>query len=248
AADSASVTPARTQTERSAALTETLLQRYGVVTREVASVEGITGGFSAVYDVFKALEEGGRIRRGYFVSGVSAMQFALPGVLEQLRSLRREPDLPEVVHLAATDPANPYGALIKWPEAGAGRSLARAAHALVILINGALAAYLARGGRTMQVFLPEAEPDRTHVARALAARLRLLASTPERGGLAIAEIDGEPAEQHSLGPQLREAGFLPSKQGFYLPRNAREQVLPLVAADADLEALTDSEEPEAQDA
>jgi ATP-dependent Lhr-like helicase len=248
AADAASVTPARTQTERSAALTETLLQRYGVVTREVASVEGITGGFSAVYDVFKALEEGGRIRRGYFVSGVSAMQFALPGVLEQLRSLRREPDLPEVVHLAATDPANPYGALIKWPEAGAGRSLARAAHALVILINGALAAYLARGGRTMQVFLPEAEPDRTHVARALAARLRLLASTPERGGLAIAEIDGEPAEQHSLGPQLREAGFLPSKQGFYLPRNAREQVLPLVAADADLEALTDSEEPEAQDA
>jgi ATP-dependent Lhr-like helicase len=176
------------------------------------------------------------------------MQFALPGVLEQLRALRREPDAPEVVHLAATDPANPYGALLKWPEAAQGRSLARAAHALVVLINGALAAYLARGGRTMQVFLPEDEPDRTQVARALAARLRLLASTPERGGLAITEIDGKPAEEHALGAQLREAGFLPSKQGFYLPRTAREQILPLVAADDDLEAGDESEEPEAKDA
>jgi ATP-dependent Lhr-like helicase len=239
---------ARTATERSAALAETLLQRYGVVTREVASAEGIAGGFSAVYDVFKALEEAGRIRRGYFVSGVSAMQFALPGVLEQLRALRREPDAAEVVHLAATDPANPYGALLKWPEAAQGRSLARAAHALVVLIDGALAAYLARGGKTMQVFLPEEEPDRTHVARALAARLKLLASTPERGGLAIAEIDGQPAEQHPIGAQLREAGFLPSKQGFYLPRTAREQVLPLVAADAELESEVDSDAPEAENA
>jgi ATP-dependent Lhr-like helicase len=238
----------RTATERSAALAETLLQRYGVVTREVASAEGIAGGFSAVYDVFKALEEAGRIRRGYFVSGVSAMQFALPGVLEQLRALRREPDAPEVVHLAATDPANPYGALLKWPEAAQGRSLARAAHALVILIDGALAAYLARGGKTMQVFLPEEEPDRTHVARALAARLKLLASTPERGGLAIAEIDGQPAEQHPIGAELREAGFLPSKQGFYLPRSAREQILPLVAADGDLDPGADSDAPEAENA
>jgi ATP-dependent Lhr-like helicase len=177
------------------------------------------------------------------------MQFALPGVLEQLRALRREPDAPEVVHLAATDPANPYGALIKWPEAAAGRSLARAAHATVILINGALAAYLSRGGRTMQVFLPEEEPDRTQIARALAARLRLLASTPDRGGLAIMEIDGESAEKHPLGVQLREAGFLPSKQGFYLPRNVREQVVPLVAAASDAEPNDlDDDEPEAQDA
>jgi ATP-dependent Lhr-like helicase len=229
-------------TERSAALADVLLQRYGVVTREVAQVEGITGGFSAVYDVFKALEEAGRIRRGYFVSGVSAMQFALPGVLETLRGLRREPETPQVVHLAAVDPANPYGSLIKWPEVGQGqsRSLARSASALVILVDGALAAYLARGGRNMQVFLPEDEPDRSFVARALAARLRLLASTPERGGLAIGEINGEPPEQHAFALQLKEAGFLPSRQGFYLPRTAREQILPLPTAD--------DEEPEARDA
>jgi ATP-dependent Lhr-like helicase len=217
---------ARSHTERSKALVDILLQRHGVVTRDVASSEGISGGWSAVYDVFKGLEEAGRIRRGYFVSGVAAMQFALPGVLEQLRALRREPDEPEVVHLAATDPANPYGAALKWPEVAQGRSLARSAAALVILINGALAAYLTRGGRQLQVFLPEDEPDRGTVERALALRLRALASEAERGGLAFAEINGEPAESHALALQLRAAGFLPSKQGFYLPRNARDQPQP----------------------
>ncbi|HKU37353.1 MAG TPA: DEAD/DEAH box helicase [Polyangiales bacterium] len=214
----------RTHTERSATLVDVLLQRHGVVTRDVASSEGISGGFTAVYDVFKALEDAGRIRRGYFVSGVSAMQFALPGVLEQLRALRRPPETPEVVHLAATDPANPYGAALKWPEVGQSRSLARSATALVILVNGALAAYLTRGGKQLWVFLPESEPDRSQVAGALAARLRSLASAPERGGLAIGQIDGEPADDHAFASQLRAAGFQASKQGFYLPRNAREAV------------------------
>ena len=223
-----------TATERAAAVVDVLLQRYGVVTREVAGVEGITGGFTAVYDVFKALEEAGRIRRGYFVSGVAAMQFAVPGVLEQLRALRRAPETPEVVHLAATDPANPYGSLLKWPATtSGGRSLARAAHALVILVDGALALYLTRGGRNVHAFLPEAEPDRTQVARAIAARLKLLASAPERGGLAVAEIDGQAADHHPLAPHLREAGFLPSSQGYYLPRRARDPVVALVAPEED---------------
>src|SRR6202012_3627561 len=126
-----------TATERATALAEVLLLRYGVVTREVANAENIPGGFSAVYDVFKALEEAGRIRRGSFVSGVSAMQFAAAGVLEELRLLRRPADEPEVVHLAATDPANVYGALLKWPAAAPGRNLARSATARVILVDGA---------------------------------------------------------------------------------------------------------------
>jgi ATP-dependent Lhr-like helicase len=254
-----------TATERGAALVDVLLQRYGVVTREVASVEGIVGGFSAVYDVFKALEEAGRIRRGYFVSEVAAMQFALPGVLEQLRALRRPSDAPEVVHLAATDPANPYGSVLKWPPAqrsepaasteerapgavaSTGRSLARSVSALVILVDGDLGAYLTRGGRNMHVFLPEAEPDRSQVARAVAARLKLLASAPERGGLAIAEINGEPAEQHALAPHLREVGFSPSRQGYFLPRNARDPVVPLIPPEEledDASAGDEADEPQ----
>ena len=102
-------------TEWSTATAQQLLSRYGVLTREVAAAEGIFGGFGAVYDVLKALEDAGRIRRGYFVGGVGATQFALPAALDLLRSLTTMPDDPEVVSLAATDPANPYGTILKWP-------------------------------------------------------------------------------------------------------------------------------------
>ncbi len=102
-------------TEWSTSVAQQLLSRYGVLTREVAGAEGIYGGFSAVYDVLKALEDAGRVRRGYFVGGVGATQFALPAALELMRSLRSDPDEPEVVVLAATDPANPFGTMLKWP-------------------------------------------------------------------------------------------------------------------------------------
>ena len=102
-------------TEWSTALAQQLLTRYGVVTREVGAAESIPGGFSAVYDVLRALDESGRVRRGYFVGGVAATQFALPPALDLLRSLRQPPEEPEAVILAAADPANPYGTLLKWP-------------------------------------------------------------------------------------------------------------------------------------
>src|SRR5207247_7389611 len=99
-----------------AAWAQQLLARHGVLTREAVASEGTSGGFGVVYPVLKGMEEAGRIRRGYFVAGLGATQFALPGALDLLRSLRDEPETPEVVLLAATDPANPYGATLKWPE------------------------------------------------------------------------------------------------------------------------------------
>jgi ATP-dependent helicase Lhr and Lhr-like helicase len=203
------------ETERAVALAEQLLTRYGVVSREVASAEGISGGFSAIYDVLKTLEESGRIRRGYFVSGVGATQFALPQVLEQLRGLRVLPDAAEVAHLAATDPANPYGALLKWP-AGEGRALARSVGATVILVDGALAGYLTKGGRQLVAFLPDGDPEQTRMAQALAARLKLLASEPMRRGLLLSEVNGAPVDDSALAPYLRDAGFVASYHGFYL--------------------------------
>ena len=130
-----------------------LLHRYGVLLRESVAAENVPGGFSAVYDVLKALEESGRIRRGYFVGGLGATQFALPAAVDLLRQLRTEPpaEKPEFVQLAATDPANPYGSVLRWPELppmdedseSAPRVLTRAVYAEVILRNGRISGVVA---------------------------------------------------------------------------------------------------------
>src|SRR5207247_3226079 len=99
------------------------------------------------------MEETGRIRRGYFIAGLGATQFALPGALDLLRSLRDAPDDLEVAVLAATDPANPYGATLKWPPRPSTPSPTRSVGATVILVDGALAAYLARGDRQLLTYL-----------------------------------------------------------------------------------------------
>jgi ATP-dependent Lhr-like helicase len=230
-------------TEWSTATAQQLLARYGVLTREVASAEGISGGFSAVYDVLKAMEDQGRVRRGYFVGGVGATQFAVPAALELMRSLREDPDEPEAVVLAATDPANPYGTMLAWPAfatgglmpaaparkpstaadtapaAPASRGPTRTVGALVILVNGALAAYISRGARQIVVFLPEDEPARSTVGRALAARLAALARNEDgRGGLLVGEINGMPAAEHPFAPYLVEAGFSASALGYQMRR------------------------------
>jgi ATP-dependent Lhr-like helicase len=209
-------------TEWSTATAQQLLSRYGVVTREVAGAEGIEGGFSAVYDVLKAMEDAGRIRRGYFVGGVGAMQFALPAALELMRSFKEPSDDPDTIVLATTDPANPYGTMLKWPalsdgESAAGRGPTRTVGSIVLLVNGALAAYVARGGRQILAYLPEDEPARTIVGRALARRLASIARGDEgRGGLLIADINGVPTAEHPLASFLIEAGFNPSAMGFQM--------------------------------
>ncbi|HKO02142.1 MAG TPA: DEAD/DEAH box helicase, partial [Thermoanaerobaculia bacterium] len=164
-------------TERASALAHQLLTRYGVVTRESAPAESIAGGFSAVYPVLKAMEEAGRIRRGYFVAGLGATQFATAGALDLLRSFRDAPEKPETFMLAATDPANPYGAIVKWPESMF--ALTRSVGASVIIVDGKLVAYVGRGEKQITTFLPDEEPTRTHVAREIA---NALAALVLRGG------------------------------------------------------------------
>ncbi len=228
-------TGAVSATEWSTATAQQLLSRYGVLTREVAGAEGISGGFSAVYDVLKAMEDAGRIRRGYFV-GVGATQFALPAALELMRSFSEPPDDPETVVLAATDPANPYGTMLKWPavseaDSTAGRGPTRTVGSQVILVNGALAAYVPRGARQITVLLPEDEPARSTVARALAARLARLARVEEgQPGLLVAEINGVPAPEHPFASFLTDAGFSPGAMGFQMRRAA---IVPAQASPAE---------------
>jgi ATP-dependent helicase Lhr and Lhr-like helicase len=209
------------QTAWAAAIAQQLLGRHGVLTREAVAAENLPGGFSAVYDVLKAMEDAGRIRRGYFVGGLAATQFALPAAVDLLRSVRDEPDAPQTVSLAATDPANPYGAILRWPQpsdtqgARDKRGPTRSAGAAVILVNGELAAYVGRADRQFLTFVPEDEPARSTVAREIAATLfRLATAEGDRTGMLIGEIDGIDVAFHALAPFLLEAGFVKRATGF----------------------------------
>ena len=207
------------------AMAQQLLTRYGVVFRETAHAENLPGGFSAIYDVMKVLEESGKIRRGYFAADLGATQFAQPAAVDLLRSLRvqQEPDRPEMLQLAATDPANPYGALLRWPApSDAGSSLTRSVGAQVILRDGELVAYLRRGNPNVQVFLPEEEPQRSHVMQSLAEflvkRVQGLEDEDRRAGLLIAMVNGVAVAEHPMARALLDAGFAAGAMGFNVRR------------------------------
>jgi ATP-dependent Lhr-like helicase len=223
---------ATSATEASYALALQLLNRYGVLTREAVAAENVPGGFSAVYDVLKALEESGRIRRGYFVAGLGATQFALPAAIDLLRQLRTEPsaEKPEFVQLAATDPANPYGSVLRWPDLPvaeedsetAPRVLTRAAYAEVILRNGQLVAWLRRNNPNLMIFLPADEPERSQVAAGLAhflcARGQERMRAGSHQGVLITTINGQQASAHPMARFLMDAGFHPGPLGLHLRR------------------------------
>jgi ATP-dependent Lhr-like helicase len=223
---------APSRTEASHALALQLLNRYGVLLREHAAAENVPGGFSAVYDVLKALEESGRIRRGYFVAGLGATQFALPAAVDLLRQLRTAPpaEKPEFVQLAAADPANPYGSVLRWPDLPvaeedtetAPRILTRAAYAEVILRNGQLVAWLRRGNPNVLIFLPAEEPERTQVAAGLAhflcARGQERMRAGNHQGVLITTINGQPVAAHPMARFLMDAGFHPGPLGMHLRR------------------------------
>jgi ATP-dependent Lhr-like helicase len=212
------VPPARgTETERVKSRAQMFLNRYGVVTREAPGAENVIGGFSAVYPILKALEEGGRVRRGYFVAGLGATQFASPGALDLLRSLREEPEKPETVMLAATDPANPYGTIVKWPSSD-DRALMRVVGARVILVNGVLACYVGRGEKQLVVFLPEEEPARSMFGREIARALASLVVEGGRRALLITEVNDQPVAKNAIAPFLAEYGFTPSAMGYQIRR------------------------------
>jgi len=217
---------AQQRTIWSHAIAQQLLARYGIVFRETAHAENLPGGFTAIYDVLKALEESGRIRRGYFAADLGATQFALPAAVDLLRSLRTPmQEKHEVVMLAATDPANPYGTLLRWPVApDEASTMTRTVGARVVLVDGALTAYLRRGNPNVQVLLPEDEPACSQAARALAEFLVAYvqrADNPEgrgRNSMLISTVNGVPVAEHPIARFLLEAGFQPAPLGFNVRR------------------------------
>ncbi|GGN53241.1 DEAD/DEAH box helicase [Actinoplanes lobatus] len=214
-------------TRRAAAVADLLLERHGVVTRGAAVAEGVSGGFAAVYPVLAALEERGAARRGYFVEGLGAAQFAVPGAVDRLRALSepaeqdRRAVVPAVV-LAATDPANPFGAALPWPErvvdSGDGNPVAKAGHragrkagALVVTVGGDLILYVERGGRTLLSFIDDTEAL-AKAAQGLAGAVR----SGALGALSVERADGEPVHASPLREALTAAGFRVTPRGLRL--------------------------------
>ena len=181
-------------------LAEVLLERHGVLTREAVRGEGVPGGFAAVYPVLKAMEESGRIRRGYFVAGLGGAQFALGGAVDRLRNFRETvpQPMPEVQLLAATDPANPFGVSLPWPE----RGLSRSAGAYVVIVNGILSLYVEKGAKGL---VATRAFDGSWEDRALDAVVGLLVAR-----LSKLALDHVPDE---LVAPLKEKGFVPTPKG-----------------------------------
>jgi ATP-dependent Lhr-like helicase len=189
-----------------------MLERYGVVTREAVLAEGVGGGFAGVYGVLKAMEESGSVRRGYFVAGLGAAQFALPGAVDRLRSERRHLDddrpVGAPVVLAAVDPANPYGAALPWPGS-AGRP-ARVAGAHVVLVDGDPAVFVERGGRRLLTFEAARRSDRW------AEGLVALVKEGRVRRLVVQHVDGDSAATSPFVGVLRAAGFVDGYRGLSL--------------------------------
>ena len=203
-------------TRRAHAAAERLLDRHGVVIRGAVVSERQPGGFAAVYKVLSAFEDSGRCRRGYFVEGLGAAQFGTAGAIDRLRTFSEVDDggKPSSVCLAATDPANPYGAALPWPEGDGGHRPGRKAGALVVLVDGDLVLYVERGGRTLLTWSEDADrlgPATASLAEA-ARRGSLGRLTVERAdGAALLGGGSTPLRQ-----ALDAAGFVATPRGLRL--------------------------------
>ena len=189
------------------ALAELLLERYGIVTRETVLAEGIPGGFAGLYGELANLETLGTARRGYFVEGLGGAQFALPAAIERLRSMRTDEPAGPLV-LAATDPANPFGATLPWPkrdddQAAQGRRPSRVAGAYVVTIDAEPVLYVERGGKGL-VPLRAVDEDWLRIALEALAEAVKRQRVPRLG---IERFDGEPVVGSQAGELLVELGF-----------------------------------------
>ncbi|MEZ3159043.1 DEAD/DEAH box helicase [Microbacterium sp. BWT-B31] len=201
---------------RATAAGSLLLDRYGVVTRGSVQSEGVPGGFAQVYRTLAGFEEAGHCRRGYLIEKLGAAQFAASATVDRLREFAGLPDPPPLraVTLAATDPANPYGAALAWPALeGVSHRPGRKAGGLVVLVDGALTLYLERGGKSALAF--------TGDEAAIAAAAGDLAATARRRSLdtlTIEQVNGAFVYGTGVGRALRDAGFVESPRGLSLRR------------------------------
>ena len=204
-------------TKRAHAVAESLLERHGVVTRGAVMSERTPGGFAAAYKVLSAFEETGRCRRGYFVEGLGAAQFGTAGAIDRLRTHLHDSDRPEkptAIALAATDPANPFGAALPWPPLESGHRPGRKAGAIVVLVDGTLTLYVERGGKTLLTFSDD-EEVLAHGIESLGRVVREGAL----GRLTVEKADGVSIlgqDSDVLRRAMESAGFIATPRGLRL--------------------------------
>jgi ATP-dependent Lhr-like helicase len=206
-------------TERAVACANMLLDRYGVVSREMAAQEALPGGFGPIYKVLSALEESGRVRRGYFIEGLSGAQFARPGCIDRLRGARAEDDgfgveANGVTHLPVIDPANPWGGLLRWPDTGDPRVSAkprRVPGAWLLMRRGIPLLYLGPNARQLITFPGNLADPETRMAAFTA--LHQLPKKTRRRSLVIEKIDGRPARESKYCAELLHCGFVMDYRG-----------------------------------
>ena len=210
------LSPVHAPTEVAHAQALQMLERHGVVTREAVLGESTVGGFAAVYSVLKTMEERGQVRRGYFVDGLGAAQFALPGAVDRLRDSREvhDPDLhpesvPAPLVLASTDPAQPYGSTIAWPDTS-GRPM-RNAGSVVVLAQGVPLVWLDVRAHHLVMFTAGLSDPSWGDA------LASLVKDGRRRGLEVRKIDGDAPRADSAPVEvLRRSGFSEGYRGYTL--------------------------------
>jgi ATP-dependent helicase Lhr and Lhr-like helicase len=207
-------------TERVTQMVDVLLERYGVLPREALGIETLAQ-FSEVYPVMKALEEAGRIRRGFFVKGLAPTQFALPGADDRLRLLREPNPNVSAVTLSATDPANPYGAVLPWPENESRPQ--RAIGARVIILDGTLIGYVNRSSQGLITFCSGTAVDEQRRHEALISALRDGVDSRGHGALTIREINGQRSTESPLARDFLRLGFVSTHEGLLCRPRARHQ-------------------------
>jgi ATP-dependent Lhr-like helicase len=181
---------------------ELMLERHGILTREMALAEGVPGGFSTLYPELSNLEVLGAARRGYFIEGLGGAQFALSGAVERLRS--QPDDDQEVVILATTDPANPYGSTLPWPKGDRRRRPSRTPGSYLLTRAGAPMLYLEKGGKGILRL------DASLAGDELTGLLGQFVSAAGNGlitPLKVERFDGEPLMGSGFEPLLLAAGF-----------------------------------------
>lgn len=201
-------------TERRMEQAQQILDRMGIVTRESVAAENIPGGFSAIYPILRALEDSGKIRRGYFIDGLGAAQFAAPGADERLRNLASQENVGSTksIAISAVDPANPFGSVIPWPSVAGSKAIKpqRTSGALVLIRGGLAIGYLNRGYDSLTTFRHKTS-DLPAIPKDLAAAIAELAGN--HGQILLATIDGHPAQDSDLAPDFLTAGFQSSSSG-----------------------------------